>query len=433
MKLLLIASFSLLLFTSSLIAQETIDEINWSRFIPNDKVPALSTFSGVLTKNEKRTLALLTSKEKQLLQISPDQLAFANFAKYNPKNKKNENFVIVFPGITINTAKSIEQIDYVKKFWFDWNSISRYGFLEDSVLSYIGQAENNLKSVSFVKEHWAQGARPDTSELEVHALLKFEFYTSGALAKFAPRLIVNQSKVESGESIQKSLVPEADQIQNNLIISIEAIRPESDPAASFMPSSMKMDFGIAHLIYNYETRQETTRAEGGVYKEIPLKFKEVYENYRYQRVTSSPKMAILLEGFQRNLVLGRIETYNVFTKNCTNELFALLDGVLKYKSDYQFLKEDVKNFIKDDVPVLLELLADHPIEDKQLPKEVQNFLKATIGTTVVQQSMLTQYLSSLSAKIEAGSLTDSDIQFLSAWPPFIEGQLKSRKLMYEKN
>jgi hypothetical protein len=170
-----------------------------------------------------------------------------------------------------------------------------------------------------------------------------------------------------------------------------------------------------------------------VYKEIPLKFKEVYENYRYQRVTSSPKMAILLEGFQRNLVLGRIETYNVFTKNCTNELFALLDGVLKYKSDYQFLKEDVKNFIKDDVPVLLELLADHPIEDKQLPKEVQNFLKATIGTTVVQQSMLTQYLSSLSAKIEAGSLTDSDIQFLSAWPPFIEGQLKSRKLMYEKN
>jgi len=407
-----------------------LSSISWSRFIPQDKVPVGSSFTGLLTKNEKRTLVVLTEEEKIKLNINKDVLAYANFAKYHETDKKVYYYVIEFPGIKINTPKTLENMAKIvatrSKFGID--TAAKLKTMPSLVVTNIIQ---NIKDVNFVKEHWSEGARPGTTEVEVHSMLRFIFQSGPSFSSVMPRLVINQTKIEAG-NFAAANVPLDEQKQTNLIISGEAVRPDNDPNASFMPSAFKVDFAIAHLIYNYETRQVSTAAEGGTYEVLQLNFSKV-KNYKYKEISGSPMLALLLEGFHRNLALARAETYNIFIKNCTNVLFEIIDDVLKFTPNYQHLKDDINLFIEKDMPVLVDHIESTGVKDDALPKEVQEFLKAnTVSGTANNETLLLKYVQSLPKKLETTSITDKDVKFLAPWPPFVEGQLKSRNLFIGK-
>ncbi|MDH4467491.1 MAG: hypothetical protein QE271_05480 [Bacteriovoracaceae bacterium] len=404
--------------------QDSVKTINWNRFIPHDSVPFTSVFKGELTKNDKRTLVLLTELEKQKIGIDKDVLAFANFAKLNPSTQKINFYVIQFPSIKIDTNPSLKNISKIvglrsSKDPAELTQIESLVYRENGVIQ-------NIKEVTFVKEHWSARARPETYAIEVHCLIKFVFEQGSTFDKYLPNLVINQTSIENNQW-ESSVLPTKERVQTNVIISGEAIRAQSHPQAGFFPSAMKLDFAFAHLIYDYEARKSTTISEGGEYEELPMRFENIVPSFKYSKTTKSPKLSLLFEGFHRNLALGRVETYNLFIKNCTNSLFEIMDDVLKFKADYRFLNDDIVNFIREDAPSLIATLSAKKIENSSLPPEVAIFLYQSNGE--MSEALLVNYLKTLESKAAQTTLTKSDIKFLAAWPPFVEGQLKARNLL----
>jgi len=395
MKILLLI-FSLICSFHLLAKDPDYRQIDWQRFIPkNDKMPAFGAFKNdVATLNEKRTLVVLTENEKQILGYKANDLLLANFA-----GKDGKYYVIYIPGIEIDTKKSTAK--------------------PNAGLVIIKPTNNIIQKVDIIKEYWAKGIRPDTTSIEIHAMMKFTF-----AANSRPLLIANQKELEAG-SFSKG---KANISQDNAMISAEAVRANSQPNAGFFPYALGIDYAIAHLIYDYNYRVAATRAggEGPEYEKLPLNFNESRSTNYPKTITTSPKMALFLEGIQRNLIKGRSETYNIFLNNCTNALFNIIDDVLKIKIDsYDPLKMSINNFIANDVPDLLVAVDKMQLDKQTVPGKLKEELRKRIGADGANFN-IKSYLTNLSNTLGKRNLTPEEAKFLTGLPPFIDAQLMIR-------
>src|SRR5690606_28675748 len=126
------------------------------------------------------------------------------------------------------------------------------------------------------------------------------------------------------------------------IVSVEALRPEGKEELDFMPYSLSSNFAVAHLVYSWEQRAILKSQEPDTrYDFIRLNFSNQRSHFDNVR---SPMTALFIAGIQKSVELARNNAYNMFTYNCTNMLFKLIDETLNPKFDFEPVREDALKF-----------------------------------------------------------------------------------------
>lgn len=345
--------------------------IDWSRFDQtSDPMPSLGAFRGeVVQHTTRRTLIPLTINEKKELGLDPKAYILANFWH------KNNYYLVEIPGVKVSP-------------------------LGTSI--YYGTPI--IEKVDFVKEHWAYTSRPETREVEAHSELLFTFKKGCEL-----KLVYDQK--EHFKFFKPTRI-------NKAIVSVEALRPEGKENLDFMPYALSPNFAVAHLVYSWEQRAIIKSQEPEThYNFIPLNFR--YQSSQVQNVRST-MTALFLSGVQKSVMLGRKNAYDMFTYNCTNKLFELIDESLNSNFDFEVLRSDVLKFSKNELPRLINYVEDLT-KDKtsNIPSDVKVQLKNILQTEFIKN-------------IKEHKATEKDLNFLSAFPPFVEGHLKARKLIDTK-
>ncbi len=367
----LILLFSLLLSAFSFASEKT----ELKSFLQNNELmPASGAFAGQKIENkEKRSLIFLTPAQKKVFGIDPYDLAFANF-------RHNETFYIA----TIPSMKVYAD-----------NTLYR--------------ASQVVEEVAFVKAHWAAKERPQTASVEVHSELLFKFKNTAGI-----KLIYNQNKANYIEPI----------ILNKAVFSIEAVRSAAEPNADFFKYAMGDNFAVANRFYSFAERKIRYRNDPGVeFSVFPLDF----SNTKSFSQRANSQDYLLFQSLSSSHYYGRNQTYNLFTSNCTNRAFDLLDYSMKYnanttgKINFSYVEENYVQWINDDLDELIDFLAimaqskgyELPIELKYLSKN---------GS----KSLALKYLADM--KKTWGTEANMKNVFYNL-PMFIEGHLKARGLV----
>lgn len=353
---------SSLFFITSLIAQADLD---FARFEQrNQPMPATGAFAGLeMQYDSKRTLIALTAQEKEELGLAPTDLVVANF----------------------------------------WHGQSYYiaqikGVKVDPQSQEVLEASSLVQNIKYVKEHWSGKTKPETKEVEVHSLL--------LLTLNKPlQLLANQDR----ELILKNPIS-----IKEMVISVEALRAQTQKSAEFLKYAFGPHMGVAHLIYSWEKRLDIKASEPETeYTYYPL----VFDQTKSKNPLLDEKSAILLKGIQNSLTIGRKDTYNAFTYNCTNKLFQLIDDALLTKFDKTPVISEIKVFVKKDLPGLLSYarkMAD---------------AKGEYVPQMVQENFSKMIESSLNDLVQNHDPTVDELNAISSMPMFVEGHLQARELL----
>lgn len=341
----------------------------------NQLMPSSGQYAGeTIETSSKRTIIILSKTEKQIFGINSDDLAFANF-KHN-----NKFYIASIPAIKLKNQMDLKR------------------------------ASNVVKSVSFMKEHWAGKSRPETVNVEIHSELIFTFEESSGIV-----LHFNQDdrkEVELGQRIYRA------------VISIEAIRSEQNLDAGFLPGGLGYNFAVGYRFYSAAQRDIKNETEvAATYTEHELDFSDTVS---YSNV-ANVKDYLLYQSLKTSHQMGRNQTYNFVQNNCTNRLFDLLDISMGYNKSnggtvrFDQIGESYIEFVNNDLEGLVGLLSQMAA-DKHIviPKEVQAVLnQASKGLALEQlEDMQKNYGSQ-----------DNVRNLLYALPPFIDGHLKARGLI----
>lgn len=339
----------------------------------NDLMPALGRYKNQLVENiQRRTLVFLTQEEKKLFKIRPHVLAFANF-------RHNKIFhVAYFNDIFVNPVNG--------------EITGANSFVEKVILS---------------KKHWAGKTRPETKDLEVHAELLFYFRNGSGIT-----LVYNQN---SKQFIRPLTLGSA-------VLSVEAIRPVRDENASFFPYALGPNFAIGHRVISLFERNMQ-------HKDDPERTTSSHRldlrNTSSRLARMGPSEATLITSLMRSHSLGRNHAYDLFTNNCTNNIFDVLDTSLVFnkslggKIHYNVIKNDVVNFVNSDLKDIIEFL-----EDMSSPYQQ--------GVDAKTRNILRNYLAQFSLR-QASDLNMEKIKepkkLLYQVPAFIDAHLKARGLI----
>lgn len=343
-------------------------DIDWARFEQkNDSMPESGVFREQKVQHtSKRTLIPLTMSEKRELGLDTRAYILANFWH------RNNYYLVEIPGVKISA-------------------------LGTSI--YYGAPI--VEKVEFVKEHWAAKSRPKTSEIEAHSELLFTFKPGQEL-----KLVYDQTK--RFKFFKPTRISKA-------IVSVEALRPEGKEELDFMPYSLSSNFAVAHLVYSWEQRAILKSQEPDTrYDFIRLNFSNQRSHFDNVR---SPMTALFIAGIQKSVELARNNAYNMFTYNCTNMLFKLIDETLNPKFDFEPVREDALKFAQNDLPPLLDYIEELTNDNTQtIPSDVKAQLKNILQTDFIKN-------------IQEHKASEEDLDFLSAFPPFIEGHLRARQFI----
>lgn len=345
-----------------------VADIDWARFEQkNDDMPVTGVFRGEKVQYQsKRTLIPLTMGEKKELGLDPRAYILANFWH------RNNYYLVEIPGVSVSA-------------------------LGTSI--YYGSPI--IEKVEFVKEHWAAKSRPQTSEVEAHSELLFTFKKGQEL-----KLVYDQTK--RFKFFMPTRISKA-------IVSVEALRPVGKEELDFLPYALSANFAVAHLVYSWEQRAIIKSREPETrYDFIPLNFRHQSSQFKNIR---SPMTALFIAGIQKSVELARSHAYDMFTYNCTNMLFKLIDETLSPKFDFEAVRLYALEFAKNDLPALIDYIEDITREQtKNIPSDVKAQLKNILQTDFVKN-------------IKEHKATEEDLDFLLAFPPFVEGHLRARKLI----
>ncbi len=371
--------------------------IHFDRFHPKDVSPRGTQYPGApLTVNAKRTLVELTGAEKRAIGYGDQDLVLANY------RRGDQHYFIYFPGIRAGRKNADRSISF---------------------LEVDNGGRGHIRDISFVKERWSEGARPLTSSIEIHTLLLVRFNDP-----YVPRLVLSQEAMERNPTTARVFARgEGDRVPE-LILSTEAVRLEGREDTPFFKGAFQHQFAVTHLVYDYGTRQETTRAEGGSYEVVPLDFSRV--NVRADspifRVTRSPRMALFLQSLNMNQMLGRERIYDLFTTNCTTDVFKLFQDIwVMGPLDTREINRNVDRFVRQDLPNLVRFAEQMGLE--RLKSNYPDVVKTLemIGVSMVQN----QLTGKISTWIQSHTFSPEEIRYLSGWPPFSEGLLRSMRLI----
>lgn len=371
--------------------------IDFRRFYPNDVAPRGTQFPGApLTVNSKRTLVELTAVEKRAIGYGEQDLVFANY------RRGDQHYFIYFPGVRVGRKNADRSISFL-----DVESGGR----------------DHIRDISFVKERWSEGARPLSSSIEIHTLLLVRFNE-----RYFPRLVLSQEAMERNPSDARVFARGQGDAVPELILSTEAVRLEGREDTPFFKGAFQHQFAVTHLVYDYGTRQATTRAEGGTYEVVPLDFSRV--NVRADspifRVTRAPRMALFLQALNMNQVLERQRIYDLFMTNCTTDVFKLFQDIwVMGPLDTREINRNVERFVRQDLPNLVRFAEQMGLERLKTtyPDAVQAL--AMIGVSLAQDRLTGK----IASFVQAHSFSEQEIRYLSGWPPFSEGLLRSMRLL----
>lgn len=363
--------YALGLFISLNSFAKTIPEILQQVSQVNDLMPKNGQFKNHKVENkQRRTIVFLNSNEKKVFGLKADEIAFANF-------RHNGNFFIA----SIEGLKSSS----------DGRPISSSSLIEKVVLS---------------KKHWAGKARPETKELEVHAELIFYFKNSSGI-----KLHYNQSTESNLKQPQRL---------SSLVLSIEAIRSSLENDTPFFPASLGSNFAIGHRIVSLHERNTQHRDDP---ERTTSSHRLNLGDTRSRKLNFNSAEALLSLSLEKSNDLGRKEAYNMFTSNCTNNLFKIIDEALNFnrsidgKINYSLIKEDITSFVQEDLETILNFIEKMALE-KQNFIDMQSFEK------------LKKYLQShLITQAEDIQLNETTGNLLYQVPAFIDGHLKARGLI----
>jgi|GEM_PF-4225154 len=336
----------------------------------NEPMPATGVFARDRVENIKsRTVQFLTPAEKAIFGLDGSALAFANYRDHG-------HFYIA----------------YIPDFRVDE---------QNTPLS----ASAIVDEVRAIGDHWEEKTSPDLAAVEVHTYLRFLFKAGRGV-----KLVYDQTT--------NSKVPTSVPSIDSAVLSIEAIRPKSQPEANFLPYSLAFDFALGHLFYSSFDRSKGEEADPGrIVSEDTLDLSGAESRFP---LLHRPHEALLFGAIQASNDLGRSITYNVVTDNCTNDLFRLVDRSIATTTGFNkdlFVK-GVKTAsdanIVSGVQALRKLAAQKNI---QIPPEVDaELVKACNG-----------YLSN---ELVEGARNSSDPRQYFTWLPiFVNAHFTARGLL----
>lgn len=339
-------------------------------------MPPSGDYAGETVENdEKRTLILLDNSQKQIFNIDQSDIAFANF-RHN-----GEFYIATIPAMNVDAGNNL-----------------------DSVTKLVEKA-------TFVKKHWGAKTRPETASVEVHAEMVLDFYKSAKL-----NLVYNQDKAKSVKNISL----------NGLVVSIEAIRSKENRHAGFMPAGLKDSLAVGYRVYSLDERaknyEKETEAEVSKYT---LDFSDTMS---YHDGAESSVDYFLYNSILASNDYGRNQTYNLFTNNCTNRLFDLLDLSMGYNKsknfdiNYTSIRENYIDYANNDLKDVLGFLSKYVQANPQV--DVPPMLLKMLENNGSELAL--QKLGDLEV---ASNAEENPRNFLYSLPMFIEGHLKARGLL----
>lgn len=334
----------------------------------NDPMPAEGRFAQDVVENIKsRTVQFLTPDEKALFGLDRSAFAFANYRDHG------HFYIAYIPNFRVDEQN---------------NPVST------------GSVVNE---VHVIGDHWEQKTNPDLADAEVHTYLRFLFKEGNGV-----KLVYDQS---AGEK-----VPQATPAIDSAVLSIEAIRPKSQPQANFLPYSLVFDFALGHLFYSSFDRSLGEEADTGrVIGDEALDLSAARSSFAN---IARPHEALLYAAIRASNDIGRSTTYNVVINNCTNRLFDLIDRAIKVRFNKKTFVAGVKaamdaNLAKG-IDALKKMAAARNI---QIPPEVNAELdKACSG-------YLSQEL------VSGAQQSQSPRKYFTWLPIFVNAHLTARGLL----
>lgn len=338
-----------------------------------DAMPRLGKYKNQkVENNQRRTIMFLTPKEKSLLGIKNDVMAFANF-RHN-----GQFFIAAIDQMKVNSQG---------------RPTSSPSIIEKIVLS---------------KKHWAGKTRPETKEMEVHAELVFYFKNNSGI-----NLIYNQDK---------QLPLAKPQRLANVVLSIEAIRGAQSEKAPFFPDALGPNFAIGHRIVSLHERNTQHRDDP---ERTITSYRLNMNDTKSKRNGLNSFEALLAGSLEKSNDLGRKQAYHIITNNCTNNIFTILDENISYnktrggKIDYSLIKQDIVDFVNKDLEAMMSFLEDMAAKNQNV---VDAQTRELLRKYVVEHSL------ARASDIDMSKVSSPD-NLMYQVPAFIDGHLRARGLL----
>ena len=361
----------LIVLTALLASTLPLYALDFTRFDESaDPMPSSGAYKQDRVENVKgRTLQFLSLEEKRELRIEPEVLAFANF-RY-----QGQFYVAHIPGVHVDAVNHIVTCDAL------------------------------TQSVHVISEHWEAKANPDLASLESHAYLRFDFKPGRGVV------------LDYNQAFKTRANPKLKPIRS-AVLSVEALRSQTQLDAPFIPHAFLFDFAVGHLFYaTYDRTQSEMADTARIEEDLPLSFPRIQSAVDG---VPDPRDAVLIRAIQSSPRFGRTQSYNFVLNNCTNRLFEILDEALFHHDDF-----NRPDFVR---AISAALRVD-------LPKAFHALDQAmSLGGSTLPDSLLTglNTLTSdqLRASLMGGAwLSPSPNTYQSWFPPLVNAHLIARGLL----
>ncbi len=383
--------YAFLLLSGLIFPQESIFS-NLSQ--SSELMPVNGKYAGQYVENiDKRTPVLLSFKQKSALNLDPDDLYIANI------KHRGKFYIAKFKGVTVDSENNFKTI----------NSVT--------------------ESVHYIKEKWNAGKRPEIQELEAHSSLLIKFLEGNGL-----ELVIDQIDFEeSGYQLSSTMKPV---LLKEIVISLEAIRGMDSLDAAFLPDGILENFALGIRVYS-----ETERVErrGG---DLSL-----YEDEFFQLDLTQVKSTVfgpldiggvlLYNALKVSSDVERSQPYTLFSNNCTNRLFDLLNFSLVLVKDNKSIEEDLIEGMKKSIEVEGVAILDF-MEELSISKikDIDNsMIEAMTNDLFVLFKLIRENRNILSSFIHSNNLVGDykkAKEYLYSFPIFIEDHLSARGLVLSR-
>ncbi len=208
-----------------------------------------------------------------------------------------------------------------------------------------------------------------------------------------------------------------------LVLSIEAIRSKDNRHAGFLPAGFMNSFAVGYRVYSLEERDNNYKKdEESILTSFDLDFSKVKSFTR----KASAADYLLYNGIVASNDLGRNQTYNLFSNNCTNRLFDLFDQSMQFRSneklDTIILKREYQKWAEDDLDDIVKFMVTYIEKNPSIPAPPQ-LLQLT------QLSLEDIVTGKFDEEFQSEDASANPKNFLYNLPMFIKAHLEIRGLI----